>query len=263
MRTTHSQHGSAPAEPTAFPWPPAPTILAPAEDEVHVWRASLEADSAKVQRLEHLLSSDERERADRFHFPRDRAAFVVARGTLRHLLGRYLDADPEQLRFSYTSYGKPSLHAPGGSAALRFNLSHSGGLVLYAVSHGRELGIDVETIRTQVVEEPLAERFFAPGEVAALRSLPAGQQPEAFFACWTRKEAYIKAKGEGLSMPLESFEVSLLPGEPAALRRTEGDPDEAGRWSLVTLEMEPGYAAALAVQGHDWRLRCWEWDHAG
>lgn len=239
-------------------WHPAPTPLVLEPDEVHVWRARLEGRAAEVGDLERLLSPNERARADRFHFLKDREQFILARGTLRRLLSRYLGTEPERLPFRTTPYGKPFLPPEAGGDTLRFNLSHAGGLALYAVTLGRELGIDIEAIRPRVVQESVAERFFAPAEVAALRSLPPDQQPEAFFACWTRKEAYIKAKGEGLSIPLASFEVSLLPGEPAALHRTETDPEEAARWSLTTLDAGAGYAAALAVEGHDWRLRCWE-----
>jgi 4'-phosphopantetheinyl transferase len=244
-------------------WLSAPAPLKLETDEVHVWRARLQGRGSELDALDRLLSPDERARADRFHFPKDREQFIVARGTLRRLLSRYLSVEPVQVGFEYTSHGKPYLPLEAGGDTLRFNVSHSGGLALYAVTRRREVGVDIEMIRPEVAGEPLAERFFAPAEVAALRTLPSPQQPEAFFACWTRKEAYIKARGEGLSLPLSAFEVTLRPGEPAALCSTKTDPGEAARWALTALDPGPGFAAALAVEGHGWQLRCWEWSHDG
>ena len=142
---------------------------------------------------------------------------------------------------------------------LCFNLSHSHGIALYAITCGREIGIDIEYFRPDVEVEKLAERFFSPREAAVLRALPEHLRKEGFFNCWTRKEAYIKAEGKGMSIPLSAFDVSLTPGEPAALLRTESHPQETSRWSLQALSPEPGYTAALAVKGHDWELKCWQW----
>jgi 4'-phosphopantetheinyl transferase len=204
-----------------------------------------------------VLSADEHERAERFRFRKDREHFIAARGLLRILLGRYLDLPPRQLSFSYSPYGKPQLAGVSGGAALRFNVSHSHGIALYAVALGREIGVDVEYIRREVVGESIAEHFFSAREVASLRALPAEMQPQAFFNCWTRKEAFIKAIGEGLSFPLDEFDVSLVPDEPAALLNTRNGPLEAARWSLQALPVDEGYVAALAVEGHEWRLECW------
>jgi len=163
------------------------------------------------------------------------------------------------LRFSYSPYGKPSLAEEFNVGALCFNLSHADGLALYAVTCGRQLGVDIERVRADLVDAQVAEQFFSPQEVAALRALSGNIQPQAFFNCWTRKEAYIKARGEGLSLPLDQFDVSLAPGEPAALLRTGGEPREVTRWSLKELSPGGDYVAALAVEGHGWRLRCWQW----
>jgi 4'-phosphopantetheinyl transferase len=227
---------------------------------VHVWRASLRRPASDIHELRSLLSEDERDRAAKFHFARDRDDFTVARAALRVILGGYLGLPPGRLRFSYTSYGKPSLDESAGVGAPRFNLSHAGGVALYAVAHGREVGVDVEQVRDDMACRDVAERFFSRREVAALCALPQGAQTRAFFDCWTRKEAYVKARGEGLSMPLDSFDVSLSPGEPAALLDTRGDAREASRWSLRELSPGPGYVAAVAVEGDGWRLRCWRWD---
>ena len=221
---------------------------------VHVWQARLDQFAGRQGQLLGLLSADEQERAERFHFANDRSHFIAARGLLRTLLGRYLDSPPQQLSFSYSPYGKPALTGEDDGRALRFNVSHSHGVALYAVAREREVGVDVEYVRHDMVGESIAERFFSAREVATLRSLPAEVQPEAFFNCWTRKEAFIKAIGEGLSFPLDQFEVSLDPGEPAALINIRDDPQEASRWSLQSLPVDEGYVAALAVEGHEWRL---------
>lgn len=176
-----------------------------------------------------VLSADERERAARFHFLKDREHFIAARGLLRLLLSRYLDLPPQQLSFSYSPYGKPALAGERDCTSLRFNVSHSHGVALYAFTLEREVGVDVEYIRQDVVGESIAEHFFSAQEVTSLRALPAGVQPQAFFNCWTRKEAFIKARGEGLSFPLDQFDVSLVPGEATALISTRNDPQEAAR----------------------------------
>lgn len=242
-----------------------PTWHAPIEpiklvsDEVHVWRARLDQPPLCVESLLGTLTDDERSRAERFKFLKDREHFIVARGTLRAIIGRYLQIEPSQLRFCYSDYGKPALVKDFAGGAARFNLTHSHGLALFAVTCGREVGIDLEKLRPDLADGQIAERFFSAQEVRRLRELPRQQQGEAFFNCWTRKEAYIKARGEGLSMPLDSFDVSLVPGEPAELLDTRGDPQEASRWSLRELFPASGFVAAVAVEGSDWRLRCLQW----
>lgn len=230
-----------------------------ADDEVHVWRFSLDLETPRVQSLQRTLASDEQARANRFHFRRDRDRFIVARGLLRVVLARYLDTNPGQLRFCHNSYGKPSLVSIDGQDTLNFNVSHSQELGLYAITRNRRIGVDLEYIRTDFACEQVAERFFSSRERATLRSLAPRLKHQAFFTCWTRKEAYIKARGEGLSLPLDQFDVSLAPGGPAALLNTRGDPQEANRWSLRELKPGPGYVAALAVEGQGWQLRFWQW----
>jgi len=227
-------------------------------EDVHVWRAALARTPREVEALKGLLSEDELSRAERFHFPHDRSNFVVARGTLREILSLYLGLPPELLQFGYSAFGKPELNGAPAETRLRFNLSHAGGLALYAVAAGREVGVDVEVVRESVPCEELAASFFSRREVAALLALPACDRTRAFFECWTRKEAYIKAHGEGLSLPLDSFDVSLAPGEPAALLGTRGGREASG-WTLRELTPGQGYAAAVAVEGDGRRLRCWRW----
>jgi 4'-phosphopantetheinyl transferase len=239
-------------------WVAPPEQLTLLDDEVHVWRASLTRTPSELQSLSSLLAPDEISRAQRFHFERDRASFIVARARLRTILAAYLKLNPAQLQFSYSPHGKPALNNAEGPDELRFNLSHSHALALYAVTRNREIGVDVEYIRADFANEEIAARFFSNTEIATLRALPTGQRTESFFNCWTRKEAYIKARGEGLSFPLDRFDVSLIPGEPRATLNVHEAPFEAARWSLQTLTPEDGYAAAIAVEGHDWNLKYWQ-----
>ena len=210
-----------------------------------MWRAALERPDEVVGRLRRLLSDDERARADRFRFDRDRSRYTVGRSLLRVLLGRYVGIAPEDLRFEYGAYDKPRL-ASGGPW---FNLSHSGPVALYAFTKAAEVGIDVELDNEDFARERIAERFFSPTEVAVLRSLPESLQPRAFLACWTRKEAFIKARGDGLSLPLDSFDVSLAPAAPATLLRTAWSSEEPARWRLQDVsDRNAGYIAALALR---------------
>jgi len=223
------------------------------DDEVHVWRVDLSAAAATQTQWEQFLSPDERERTARFHFEKDRLHFSAARSWLRIVLGRYLESAPGSLRFRYAEKGKPSLDSSQEANRLTFNISHSGGLALFAFTRGRELGIDVEGIRRDFDTEAIARRFFSAAEQARLSDLPADQRPEAFFRCWTRKEAYIKARGEGLSLPLHQFDVSIGIGDQNALLATRPDPGEARLWSLSDLEGGQGFAAAIAVAGSGWK----------
>jgi len=254
---------AAPIRSPVPPWRSPPETLVLGCDEVHVWRATLDQTPSQIQSFLHNLAADEQARAERFYFEKDREHFIAARGVLRAILGGYLNRPPECLSFCYNSHGKPALAGESDGDAIRFSVSHSYGVALYAVTRGREVGIDIERIRFDLEVAEIAERFFSRREVAMLRTLPSEVQRQAFFRCWTRKEAYIKARGEGLSLPLDQFDVSLAPGEPAAVLGTQPDPSEASRWSLQELAAGPGYEAALAVEGQDWRLSCWQWPDLG
>ena len=228
------------------------------DGEVHVWRAALDEFSA-TGGLAAVLSADEQQRAARFRVSQVRSRFTAARSILRDILGSYLGCPPSQLSFHYREHGKPYLSPGTFPDDLRFNLSHSHGVALYAIARGREVGIDLEKIRTDRDHDRLAQRFFSSGESAALKALPPEERLGAFFRCWTRKEAYLKARGEGLAIPLASFSVSLAPGEPAALLSVAGDDREPARWWLSSLEPGPGFAAALAVEDEPAGLRLWDW----
>lgn len=205
--------GSA-AEP---PWGTPPGELSLGGADVHVWRASLRPPRSRVEELRRTLAPDELVRAAAFRFPRDRDAFALARGLLRTLLGGYLGVPPGALRFAYTRYGKPYVEGPPGAGSLCFNLSHAHDIVLYAFARGRKVGVDVEYLRREFACDEIARRFFSPRELEALRAVPPERRTEAFFDRWTRKEAFVKAVGEGLSFPLDRFEVSLEPRATAAL----------------------------------------------
>lgn len=229
-------------------WPAPPQALHPEPGWVHVFRFRLDPGPEKIASLHELLSADEQERAARY-IPEDaRRAFITARGQMRTLLGAYLKRAPNSLRFAFNPQNKPSL--PG--CGLGFNLSHSAGMGLLAITAGPEVGVDVESTRRAVDFAPIAQRFFAPPEAAYLLGLPLAEQPRAFFAIWTRKEAYIKARGGGLSIPLDSFTVNA--GLPPRLSA----PDPG--WSIRDIQPGPEYAAALVVWGEIHGLRLWNWE---
>ncbi|MGA9393036.1 MAG: 4'-phosphopantetheinyl transferase superfamily protein [Candidatus Sulfotelmatobacter sp.] len=235
---------------SADTWEMSPKRLQLLQNEVHVWRANLDSEAIHLRQFERTLSTDEKERANRFFFPADRNGFIVTRGILREMLGKYVNRAPGELEFDYGPNGKPSLRT---DAQLQFNISHSQGIALLAFSLGRRLGVDVEFIR-EIAGEEISEHYFSPQEVAELRSLPPPLRDEGFFLCWTRKEAYVKARGEGLHVPLNSFRVTLTPGKPEQLRTTDGL-----QWSLHSLSPDAHYVGAVVGEGRGWKLRCWSW----
>ena len=232
-------------------------------DEVQVWLGDQDQRAERINAFFQTLSTDEQQTALRFRFERDRVRFIAARGILRRCLGVFLETAPDRVRFRYTEYGKPSLSAEFSSARLKFNISHSGSSVLLGFSIGRELGVDIEEVRPDFATGEIAERYFSSLEVETLRSLPKSVQAEAFFNCWTRKEAYIKAIGEGLSCPLDTFDVTLAPEEPARLLDTRVPGLPASRWAMQSLDAGRCYKAALVVEGHEWELKCWRWPESG
>jgi 4'-phosphopantetheinyl transferase len=233
--------------------PPANVALGPRE--VHVWLVALVQSPAAIVALASLLSDNERARAARFHFDRDRTAYTIARGALRTLAGRYLGRPPAALGFGYRAKGKPYLLVPDGEW-LRFNVSHSGDVAVIGFAPGKEIGVDVERRRARADLASLAHTAFSPDEYARFCAIPPHEREAAFFLCWSRKEAFVKSTGEGVSQ-LTDFDVSLEPGKPARLLRVAGEPQGEPRWSLEDLPEIPGYAAALAVAGHGIDVACW------
>jgi 4'-phosphopantetheinyl transferase len=203
-----------------------------------------------MDELVSVLTPDERARADRFHFARDRRRFIARRGYLRCLTARYLSSAPADVRFSYSTAGKPFLATDCGGDELSFNMSDSDELAFYAFTLAETsptIGIDVERIEPEVARERIAEHFFSAYEIATLRTLPASEQIQGFFNCWTRKEAYLKAIGAGLTLPLDQFDVSLTPGEPAKLLRAAGGANTS-HWVLQELSVGCSYVAAVAIK---------------
>lgn len=235
-------------------WLEPPSALTLRNGEVHVWRIGLEQQDDLLERFRGTLEPEELDRASRFRFERLQRHFVVSRGFLRNVLARYMEVRPQDLRFVYNDYGKPSL---AGQQSLRFNMSHSHEVALVAVARDAALGVDVEYIRADFASEEIAKRFFSRREVETLTSLPREEIVAAFFRCWTRKEAYIKAIGKGLSQQLDRFDVTLAPYEPAAL--LQADAEDTSSWSLSDIDVGSDYASALAVEGTPSVISYWKY----
>lgn len=237
-------------------WPPGPAHARLSPGTVDVWRLDLASVHAAHDTLVRLLDETETARAALFRYHTHRRRFIARRGLLRYVLARYVQLAPDRLRFAVGTYGKPVLCTPPGTA-LRFSLSHSDDCALLAVTAGREIGVDVERVRPEFATESIPEQFFSSAEVRELRALPPAAQPLGFFLAWTRKEAYVKARGQGLSLPLDSFDVTLAPGRPAALLATRPVAEDARRWAVHALAPAPDYVGALVVESRDSVVRCW------
>lgn len=220
--------------------------------EIHLWHVSPSNTEFDWTSSKRLLSADELTRMGRFHFDKDRNNFLFARSMLRMLLASYLGVFPEELIFAYSAYGKPSLARP--SVRLDFNMSHSNGDLLIATCLGRNIGVDIEWVRHDLDVHEIAQRFFSAAENEALQAMPDSLRYDTFFSCWTRKEAFVKARGEGLSCPLDSFDVSVDAGAGTVNLTMRPDPSEAQHWELCAIGGLPGFAAAVAVEIGDQEL---------
>lgn len=232
------------------------------DDAIHIWHASLNQPASRFHRLARTLSTDERERAARFYFEQDRQRFIVGRGILRAILSAYLGIEPQSLRFRYGLHGKPALaERDDGGSTLRFNVSHSEDVAFYAVTRQWEIGVDVEHVRPLADAGQIARRFFSPREYATLEELAPHEMYEAFFGYWTCKEALVKAIGDGLFWPLNQLDIAMPSevGKPATLLSIGGNVWDAQHWSLQQLVSPSGFAAALAVEGHHWRVSYKQW----
>lgn len=242
-------------------WAKPPLTLNLERDEIHVWRAALNLPEVAIERLCGFLASDELDRMKRYSTSTARARFVAGRGILRAILSRYIGISPEQIRFGYGFYGKPflALPQPDEAQSFNFNLSHSSDLALIAVARSRKVGVDVERLQPELAYERLARRFFTHSEQHSIFAKPPGLQLYAFYQIWTLKEAFLKAKGDGLSQSLEKFGVDL---------RSRQDVNSVGQthtqfmegWSLLPLSPGSSYVASLAIAGRDWKLSCWQWE---
>jgi 4'-phosphopantetheinyl transferase len=231
----------------------AATLL---KDDIHVWKVWLNFFNLELKNFWELLSSDEKTRAERFKFDIHRERFIASRGILRTLLGKYLQIQPQEINFRYTAHGKPYLDH---NTDLFFNASDSQNLAIYALTLNREIGVDVEYMK-KIDYLGIAERFFSPNEFQVLKNLPEDQKKQAFFNCWTRKEAFIKAIGEGLSFPLSDFNVSLVPGEAAMLIDIRGDKKAAQAWTMQSLDLADDYSVALVAEGKINNLLCFQYN---
>jgi 4'-phosphopantetheinyl transferase len=240
-------------------WPDSlsSTATPQANPMVHVWAANLDLSASALEHLAETLSSNESQRASRFHFERDRDRYIAGRGLLRTVLGNYLKTPPAEVPLVYGLNGKPLLQTAGNRTTIHFNLAHSQNLALLAVTYAGQIGIDVEAVRPLSDAHELVDRFFSTRESAAFESVPEAQKPAAFFNLWTRKEAWLKATGEGVGHLLNKVEVSFLPGEPAKLLSLPQD--STSHWTLTDLAPAPGFAAALAVACSTPILSCWRW----
>lgn len=221
--------------------------------QVHLWIVRLEASEDNFARSLAWLSPEEIARVDRFYFDRHRRAFALGRAALRGLLGSYLDREALEVAFVYGQHGKPALSE--AQCPLRFNVSNSGNLAAYAFTIGCEIGVDVEQHRGLRDFENIAHRFFSPEETADLLALPEAERMTAFYNCWTRKEAYIKAMGGGLSIPLHSFQVTLRPGAAARMVSLDGSEETASGWTLHHFDPAPEYTGAIAYPDYPRALR--------
>jgi 4'-phosphopantetheinyl transferase len=251
-----------PTSPVACSWPSPSELPDLRELTVHVWCVSLEVSDPQSGLLLEILSPEERQQAGRMRFGHVRQRFVARRAALRRVLGRYLNARPEAIRFERGAYGKPSLALPWAGSRIRFSAAHSGGLGLAAVSLEADLGIDLEQIRPIADYQNICRRYFAPQEQEALRRLPETERLAAFFRAWARKEAILKAIGTGLSLGLDQVVVPLEPGPAPGAISIQGSTAAAKRWRLEDLQPAAGYEAALAGPAGPWRIECfrWSWD---
>jgi 4'-phosphopantetheinyl transferase len=237
--------------------------LALPDNEVHLWRLDLAAIASNEVRWQSMLSDEEKQRASRFHFTVDRQRYVTSRAVLRMLLAAYLGIgpgiEPSEIAFSYSAKEKPLLAPPHADSGVMFNLSHSAEVALLAFTRRRRIGVDVELIRPDIELDRIARRFFSEREQKELSTKKDEDKASAFFRCWTRKEAYIKAVGDGLSLPLAQFDVTLEDADKDKnlLLATRPDASEAGHWLLREVPAGDGYAAALCVEGNDWQLHDW------
>ena len=230
------------------------------ETEVHLWVAPLDVTPEKSAHFRSLLSRDEQERAGRFHKTKDARRYEAARGSLRSLLGAYLANESDRLRFAYDAFGKPHLAGELPLTSVNFSISHSNDWGLFGFVRGHKIGVDLERISTDIDIESLARRYFSPAECQKLWSLPADQRRRAFYCGWTRKEAYLKGRGEGLSYELNQVEVSLAADEPAVVLGATDDPNVSRKWTVQHLSPAPGYVGAAAVEVGNIAFRCLRWD---
>ena len=237
-------------------WLNPPDKLTLSDKEAHIWRADLNLGDSLQSSFLKLLSPDEKNRAGKFRFARDSRNFIVARGILRSLIGNYLEINPAEISFQYSRFGKPSI---GDNSSIQFNISHAQNTALFAFTKKLNVGVDVEFVNPHIEVEDIATKFFSANEILNLLALPKSQQTLGFFNCWTRKEAFIKAVGEGLSFPLNQFEVSLEPNKTAKLLATDWDPKAVSKWSMYSISPGADFVGGLVIEGSVEKVKFWIW----
>lgn len=238
-------------------WLNSPDNLILSAEEAHIWRADLDLDDCFQNSFLKLLSPDEKKRAQKFRFAKDSRYFIAARGILRSLIGKYLEKNPAEISFQYNEFCKPGI---ANNKHLHFNISHSQNIALFAFTDKFNVGVDVEFVNPNIEVKDIASKFFSTNEIRKLLLLPEEQQTLGFFNCWTRKEAFIKAVGEGLSFPLDRFEVSLEPDEPAKLLATYWDPKAVSRWSIFSMSPGANFVGSLVIDGVIEKVKFWNWE---
>jgi len=250
MKVAHCTHGVSPSA--------MPALLA---DEIQVWQIPLVGGSDTEFQLRKLLSTEELDRAGRFHFVSDQRRFTFRRAVLRQLLAQHLGSSPQAIQLKFGTHGKPAVHGQVGACGLQFSCSHSADWALIALARGSELGVDLEQHRHMAEVEDLAKNFFSPSEISELMKLPPELKTAGFFNCWARKEAFVKAIGLGLSYPLNRFSVSLAPDKPAALLAVADDAEALKKWELISLDVIPNhYSAALVFERKQTALKYFTWN---
>ena len=226
----------------------------PATD-LHMWNVPLETAPQEFARLHSLLSADEIARAERFYFERDRFRYIIGRGILRTLLGKYLGTEASEIQFNYGLHGKPAVESLSTGQALQFNLAHSNDRAIFIFGWDRPVGIDIEHVRPLQDADRFAEQFYSTRETALINSLPGDDKWNAFYKLWTCKEAFLKAQGSGLTVPLNQVEIFLDGEEAARLISIGGDTEQAADWKLWIFNPLPGYQAAIAIQGFEGQIQ--------
>ena len=227
--------------------------------QVHIWQADLDLQADHIDILWSLLSESEKSRAARFHFERDRNRYITAHGTLRQLLGRYLNVPAQDVRFNYGDYGKPELANDHADGHIYFNMSHSSATALYGFTRNCPIGVDIERIKEIPDMDEVAGQFFSAKEKNVFKKLAQVKKIRAFYRCWTVKEAFVKAVGHGLHLPLESIEVCIEPDQPNRLVQVNGDEREASKWWVKELTPGNGFAGAFAARKDPFQVHYFQW----
>lgn len=240
-------------------WRPAVPGQLISSNEVHIWRLLLNEHHSNIENIKQNLSNDELVKTEKFYFEKDQNRFIMARGMLRMILAGYLGTKPHELRFEYTPFGKPLLAENNDNKSIHFNISHSDNVVLYAITNNRNIGIDVERINDRIDITQVAQRFFSPGEINALERCKRENRAEIFFQYWTRKEALVKAMGNGVSFSLEQIDVSKVDGKALSPIRLLNTGTDVSDWHIQDLFPAEGYTAAFAVKESDLAISYWDY----